>query len=180
VEVSRARILVIAAVVLMLSCLVALPAFADVPARVDVQPPTEVRSGNYLNFIVAVYDAEGYRVDFPVSENLIVVKDNSGKTTSFVPEARRVGTGTYQAVFTLPHTGVWTIVIAPDTPFAVVSSVTSYSSTPVRLSPTSFVAAIALAVVGVLLVVLLGARVRKARLTRKAAPNPEAHDTWWW
>jgi hypothetical protein len=73
----------------MLGCLAALPAFADVPARVDVQPPTEVRSGNYLNFIVAVYDAEGYRVDFPVSENLIVVEDNSGKTTSFVPEARR-------------------------------------------------------------------------------------------
>ena len=177
---TRDRILVVAAVTLMLGCLVALPALADVPERVDVQPPTEVRSGNYLNFIVAVYDAEGYRVDFPVSDNLILVKDNSGKTTTFAPEVRRISTGTYQAVFTLPHTGVWTIVVAPDTPFAVVSSVTSYSPTPVRLSPTSFVPAIALAVLGVLLVVLLGARVRKARLARKAAPNPEAHDTWWW
>jgi hypothetical protein len=176
---TRTRVFAVSIGAFLVGCLVALPALADAPDGISVRMPTEVRTGRYLSVDVYVYDAAGYLVDLPASDNLIVVEDNSGKTTSFVPFTKRLTTGTYHAGFSLPHSGTWTIVIAPDTPFAVVKSVTSYSATA-RFSSEWLTPVIALAVLGVLLVVLLGNRLRRSRFTGRAAPTPEAHDTWWW
>lgn len=177
------RALTAATAVLVLGCLVALPALAiGEPARVELRGLSEdVVPLSIQRLTVTVYDAEGSLVDFPASENLVLVESNSGGFTSFVPYAERVATGTYQVQFAFPGAGGWTVVAAPDEPFTQRRSLMVEAREPVAsVDPSVNAAAIALAVLGLLLIVLLGDRLRRARDTRQAAPNAEASSRWWW
>lgn len=164
-------------------CLPAPTASAGEATKVVVDlSQQDVDVGGYLDVTVHVYDAEGALVDVAGPNDLIEVRDDSGVSSSYRPPAQRISTGTYSAQLTFSHAGRWIIVAGPDMrtgnpgiPIQVSSDVSK-----VALDPATTTAAIALVVAGLLIVTLIGARVRKARLTAKARPNPEAHDTWWW
>lgn len=148
-------------------------------AQRDTQPDTGVLVQ------VKVFDSANQPVDVDQPDELLDVHDDSSALSPrWRPLMEQTGVGSYETTLSFPHVGMWTIFVAPDegdvARIPPVVTVRVSAKGAVSVSQGSIVAVAALVVLGVLAVVLFGGRLRRARGARKAAPEPEAHDTWWW
>jgi len=133
---------------------------------------------------VKVLDEANQPMDVDRPDELLEVRDQSGVSLPYRPLMERTNIGTYETTLSFPRAGIWTIIAGPGEadvvrlPPQVEISVRGDVAGP--LDPRSTVATAALVLFGVLGVVLFGNRLRRLKGTRKASPEPEAHDTWWW
>ncbi len=133
---------------------------------------------------VKVFDSANQPVDADQPDELLEVRDESGVSLPYRPLMDKTGIGAYETTLSFPRAGIWTVIAGPDEadvvryPRQVTIRVFGDVAHPVESKSTVAVAALML--LGVLIVVLLGSRLRRAKGARKAAPEPEAHDTWWW
>ncbi|NOY57200.1 MAG: hypothetical protein GXP34_14630 [Actinobacteria bacterium] len=133
---------------------------------------------------VKVLDEANQPMDVDRPDELLEVRDESGASFPFRPFMERTDVGVYETTLSFPRAGIWTIIAGPDEadvvrlPRRVEISVRGDVAGP--LDPGSTVATAALVLFGVLIVVLFGSRLRRSKGSRKASPEPGAHDTWWW
>jgi len=133
---------------------------------------------------VKVLDRANQPLDVDQPDELLEVRDQSGASLPYRPPMEHTDVGVYETTLSFPRAGIWTIITGPDEadmvriPRQVTITVQRAVAGP--LDPGSTVAAAALVLLGVLGVILFGNRLRRPKGTRKASPEPEAHDTWWW
>lgn len=186
---NRVRTLILVVVglgIALISAVSASPAFATGSPYVivvTVSPPYP-QPESPVHVQVKVLDETNQPIDVDQPDELLEVSDVSGVSLPFRPLMDQTGVGAYETTLSFPRAGIWTIIAGPDEadvvrlPPQVTIRVRGDAAGP--LEPRSTVAVAALVLLGVLAVVLLGSRLRRAKGSRKASPEPEAHDTWWW
>lgn len=186
---NRLTALILAAVGLGIALV---PAVSASPALATGSPHVVVltvpegfpRPEDVVRVKVKVLDQDNQPVDVDQPDELLEVRDKSGASLPFRPLMKQTGVGTYETDLSFPRPGIWTIVAGPDEADVVrlppQVTIRVFGDVAGPLEPSSTVAVAALVLLGVLAVVLLGSRLRRAKGTRKALPEPEAHDTWWW
>ena len=166
---------------------VASAAFAADEAAIVIAtvPERTVQPDHAIWITITVLDAGNQPVDVDNPQGLVEIRDLTGNVAPYRPDVRRVQSGTYSATFVPVTAGTWEIVVAPDfagvarVPSSIVVESTRLVSTRASRSGST------LATIALLVFVLLGAvfvvrAFRRPRSRRKASPEPEAHDTWWW
>ncbi|NIA25911.1 MAG: hypothetical protein GWP04_10140 [Gammaproteobacteria bacterium] len=125
---------------------------------------------------------EPVNVDYP--DELLEVRDDSGMSLPFRPKMRQTYVGVYETNLSFSRSGVWTIIVGPDE--TDVTTVPAQVKIFVRgrvttsIGSESIAAAVALVLFVLLVVAVFGSRLRRLKRAAKEAPEPEAHDTWWW
>lgn len=166
---------------------VASAAFAAGEAATVIATVSErtVQPEQAIRITITVLDADNEPVDVDNPEGLVEIRDLTGNVAPYRPDVQRVQPGTYSATFVPVTEGTWEIVVAPDlgavarVPSSLVVESTRLVSAKASRSGSTL-ATIALFVFIVLGAVFVTRSLRRPRGRRKASPEPEAHDTWWW